>query len=143
MSLCDSTWIYPTLDSLCFLDLVDYFLFHVSKVFKYLFQCFHKSLLSSLSGSPIIQIMVHLMLYWRPFKMSSFFFSHYFSIFCFMAVISTILSCESLMYSSVSVILLLTPSSVLFYLFLKNLFDCSLVLLGLWLAFLISPSFFF
>ena len=76
--------------------------------------------LSSLSGSPIIRVMVHLMLSQRPFKVSSFFFFfHYFSIVCFMAVISTILSWKSLIYSSVSVILLLIPSSVLFYLFKK------------------------
>ena len=30
-----SPWIYPVWDSLCLLDLIDYFLFHVGKIFNY------------------------------------------------------------------------------------------------------------
>ena len=54
--------------------------------------------------------------------------SHFilFSVFCFAAVISTILSSRSLIRSSASVILLLIPSTELF------ICVCSLVLLGLW-----------
>ena len=34
-----SPWVYPIWDSLCFLDLIDYFLFHVGEIFNY---CFFK-----------------------------------------------------------------------------------------------------
>ena len=50
MSWCVPPWVYPALDSLCFLDLVDYFLSHVSKVFSYyLFEYFLRSFLSLFS----------------------------------------------------------------------------------------------
>ena len=35
MLWCVSPWVYPVWDSLCLLDLIDYFLFHVSKIFNY------------------------------------------------------------------------------------------------------------
>ena len=35
MSWCVSPWIYPVWDSLCFLDLIDYFLSHIREVFNY------------------------------------------------------------------------------------------------------------
>ena len=58
-----SPWVYPIWDSLCFLDLIDYFLFHVeefstiisSKNFSYPF------FFSSSSRTPIIGMLVHLM----------------------------------------------------------------------------------
>ena len=35
MSWCVSPWIYPVWDSLCFLDLIDYFPSHIREVFNY------------------------------------------------------------------------------------------------------------
>ena len=35
MSWCISPWVYPVWDSLCLLDLIDCFLFHVGKNFNY------------------------------------------------------------------------------------------------------------
>ena len=106
----------------CFLDLVDYFFSHVREVLclKILSSAIISSnIFSSLvylfssSGTPIIRTLAHLMLsQWSP-KLSSFLLI-LFSIFCFMAMISTILSSRSLIHSSASVILLLIPSSVLF-----------------------------
>ena len=37
LSWCVPPWVYPAWDSLCFLNLVDYFLFHVREVFSYYF----------------------------------------------------------------------------------------------------------
>jgi len=111
--------------TLCFLDLVDYLLSHVREVFGcYFLKYFLRSFLS---------------FFWDPYNVNLgtfnvglrslsgclhfFFFSFFFSIFCSAAVISTILSSKSLIHSSVSVILLLIPSSVLFI---------SVCSLGLW-----------
>ena len=77
--------------TLCFLDLVDYFLSHVREVFSYyLFKYFLRSFLSS-SGTPIMQMFLCLMLSQRSLRLSSSLFI-LFSIFCPAAVISTILS---------------------------------------------------
>ena len=35
MSWCVSPWVYPVWNSLCLLDLIDYFLFHVGEIFNY------------------------------------------------------------------------------------------------------------
>ena len=35
MSWCASPWVYPVWHSLCLLDLIDYFLFHVGESFNY------------------------------------------------------------------------------------------------------------
>ena len=35
MSWCVSPWIFPVRDSLCLLNLIDYFLFHVGEIFNY------------------------------------------------------------------------------------------------------------
>ena len=100
--------------TLCFLYLVEYVLPHVREVFSYyLFKHFLRSSLSSSSGTPIMQMLVHLMLFQRSLGLSSFLFN-LFSIFCSAAVISTFLSSRSFIHSSASVILLLIPSSVLF-----------------------------
>ena len=75
VSCCAPPWVYPAWDSLCFLDLVDYFLSHVWKVFRYyLFKYFLRSFLSSPSGTPIMQMLVCLMLFQRSLRLSSFFF---------------------------------------------------------------------
>ena len=73
------------LGSLCFLDLVDYFLSHVREVFSYyLFNIFSGPLLlSSSSGTPIMQMLVRLILSQRSLSLSSFFFHSFFYIlFC-------------------------------------------------------------
>ena len=99
---------------LCFLDLVHYFLSHVREVFGcYLFKYFLRSFLSSLSGTRIMQMLVCLMLSQMSLRLSSFLFI-LFSVFCPVAVISTVLSSRSFICSSASVILLWMPSSVLF-----------------------------
>ena len=73
--------------------------------------------LSSLSGTPIMQILVHLMMSQRCLSLPSFLFIH-FSIFCSVAVISTIPSSRSFFHSSSSVIsaIILVYYSLLFVL---------------------------
>ena len=59
VSWCVPPWVYPAWDSLCFLDLVDYFLSHVREIFSYyLFKCFLGSFLSSPSGTPIMRMLI-------------------------------------------------------------------------------------
>ena len=102
--------------TLCFLDMVDYFLSSAGEVFSYyLLKYFLGSFLSpsSPSGTLKMWILVHLMLSQRSVRLSSFLFI-LFSVFCFATLISTILSSRLLISSSASVILLLIPSSVLF-----------------------------
>ena len=65
------------------------------------------------SGTLIMWMLVHLMLSQKSLRLFSFPFI-LFSILCFEAVISTILSSRLFICSSTSVILLLIPSSVLF-----------------------------
>ena len=121
-----SPWVYPAWDSLCFLHLGGYFLSHVREVFDYnLFKYFLGSFLSSLSGTPIMQMLLRLMLSQRSLRLSSFLFI--FSLFCSMAVNSTILSSRSLICSYASVILLLIPAS-LFFISVIVLFICLFVL---------------
>ena len=64
---------------------------------------------SSSSGTPIIQMVVHLILSQRSVRWSSVLFI-LFTLFCSSEVISTILSSSSLICSSASDILLLIPS---------------------------------
>ena len=65
--------------TLCFLDLVDYVLFHVREVFSYyLFKYFLRSFLSALLGTPIIQMLVCLMLSQGSLRLSSFLFIFFF-----------------------------------------------------------------
>ena len=121
------------MDSLRFLDLIDYFLSQVGEVFNY---NFFKNFLSafffsSSSGTPITQILVCLILSQRSLRLSSIFIL--FPLFCSLAVISTILSSSSLIHSSVSVILLLVPSRVFF-----NISNC---VIHLCLFFISSMSF--
>ena len=67
-------------------------------------------------GAPIMWILVNVMLSQRSQAVFiyCFFFSFFFSILCFVAVVSTILSSRLLIHSSPSMILLLNPSSALF-----------------------------
>ena len=101
-----SPWVYPVWNSLSFLDLGGYFLSHVREIFVYnLFKYFLRSFLFFPSGTPIMQMLVCLMLSQRSLRLSSFLFN-LFSLFCSTAVISTILSSQSL-------ILLQPPNSPL------------------------------
>ena len=94
VSQCALPWVYPAWDSLCFLDFVDYFLSHVREVFSYyLFKYFLRSFLSS-SGTPVMLMLVRLMLSEKSLRLFSFLFI-LFSIFCSVAVISTILFSHS------------------------------------------------
>ena len=106
------------------------------------------------SETPIIQILV-LMLLQRSLRLSSLFFVCLFvfilfSLFCSASVISTILSSNSLIHFSASVIQLLVPFSAFFVLISVIAFSllivCSLVRLLLCYTFLKSsqsvPSFY-
>ena len=112
--------------TLCFLDLVDYFLSHVREVFSYyLFKYFLRSFLYFPSGAPKMQMFIHSILSQRSLRLSLFLFI-LFSVSCFVAMISAIQSSRSFIRSSASAILLWIPSSALF------ISVCSLVLVGLW-----------
>ena len=76
-----------------------------SKIFSYPF------FFSSSSGTPIIQMLVHLILSQRSLKLSSVIFLFY-TLYCSSEVISIILSYSSLICSSASGILLLIPCRV-------------------------------
>ena len=90
VSWCVPPWVYPAWGPLCFLDLDDNFLSHVQEVFSYyFFNYFLGAFLSSPSGTPITQMLVCLMLSQRSLRLSSFLFI-VFSVFCPVAVISTV-----------------------------------------------------
>ena len=76
-----------------------------SKIFSYPF------FFSSFSGTPIIQMLVHLILPQRSLRLSSVLFI-LFTLFCSSEVISIILSSSPLIRYSASDILLLIPSDV-------------------------------
>ena len=125
--------VYPVWDSLCLLDLIDYFLFYVGETFNYkLFKNFLiPFLFHSSSGNPIIHMLVHLILSQRSLRLSSVLFI-LFTLFCSSEVISTILSSSSLIHSSASDIVLLIPSRVfLISVIILSLYVYSLILLGL------------
>ena len=113
MSWCVSPWIYPVWDSLCFLDLIDYFLSHVREVFDYnLCKYFLRPFLFLFFFWDPYNSNVHeFMLSQRSLRLSSILFI-LFSLFCSPAVNSTILSSSSHICFSASVILLLVPSRV-------------------------------
>ena len=74
-----SSLVYPALGSLCFLYFVDYLISHIREVFSYyLLKYFLGSFLSSSLGTPIMQMLVHLMLSQQSLKMSPFFFHTFF-----------------------------------------------------------------
>jgi len=97
-----------------------------SKIFSYPF------FFSACSGTPIIQMLAHLILLQRCLRLSSVLFI-LFTLFCSSEVISTVLSSNSLIHSSASDTLLLIPSRV--FLISANVFlflyVYSLILLGL------------
>ena len=128
-----SPWIYPVWDSLCFLDLIDYFVSHIKEVFNYnLFKYFLSPFLFLFFWNPYnSNVGVKHMLSQRSLRLSSILVI-LFSLCCSAVVISTILSSRSLIRSSASVILLLIPSRefLISFIVLSSLFVCSLVLLG-------------
>ena len=89
-------WLYPAWDSLCFLPLVDYFLFHGSV--QLLALQILSRVFSVFSFWDFYNANVHLMLSQRSLRLSSFFSP----MFCFVAVISTIQFSRSLIHSSPS-----------------------------------------
>ena len=103
----------PVWDSLCFLDLGDYFLSSVIEILSYyvftyvlnpsLFYFWNPYNIISLDLTPEIFYTVFI-------SFNSFLF-----FFCSAAVISTTLSSNSLIHSFVSFILLLNPSSIFFH----------------------------
>ena len=117
-SQCVPPCVYPSWNSLCFLPFGDCFLSQVKKVFSYyLFKYFLRFFLSLFSFVvPYNALLVHLICP-RGFIDCLHFFSLFFSLFCSVALISTILSSGSLIRSSVSVTLLLIPSSIFIFYF--------------------------
>ena len=112
MSWCVSPWVYPVLNSLCFLCLTDYLLFHVGEIFNYnLFKIF--------------LILFLFLFFWDPYNSKAGVFDIvpevcetipiYFHSFYFILPFRsyfTILSSSSLIHSSASDTLLLIPSRV-------------------------------
>ena len=151
MSQSLSPWVYPVWNSLCLLDLIDYFFSHVREVCEYILcEYFLRPFpFSSSSGTCIIRMLVRLMLSQRSLRQSSILFI-LLSLFCSLAVISTILSFSSLIHSSPSVILLLIPSSVFlisvivlfitdFWSLLNVSFIFSILFRRSWIIFIIIP----
>ena len=91
---------------------LDYFLFHIGEIFNYnLFKNFLiPYFFSSASGTPIIQMLLHLIWSQMSPSLSSVLFI-LFPLFCSSKIISTVLSSSSLICFSASDILLLIPSS--------------------------------
>ena len=123
VSWCVPPWVYPAWEPLCFLDLDDNFLSHVQEVFSFLFfKYFLRAFLSSPSGTPIMQMLVCLMLSQRSLRLSAFLFI-LFSVFCSVAVISTLCPPGRLA----------VPLPQLFsYCFLLVYYSSLFVLVGLW-----------
>ena len=125
-----SPWVYPLWDSLCLLDLINYFLFHVGEIFNY--NLFINVLIpSSSSGTLLVWMLVCLIWSQRSLRLSSGLFI-LFPLFCCSEIISTILSSSSLICSSASDILLLIPSRV---------FLISVIVLSVYVYSVILPVF--
>ena len=132
MCLHVSPWVYAVWDSLCLLDLIDYFLFHLGEIFNYnlfkyflipsLFLFFFWDPYNSNGG---------LMLSQRSLRLSLVLFI-LFTVFCSSEVISTLLSFSSLICSSALDILLLILSQVfLISVIVLSLYVYSFILLCL------------
>ena len=74
MSWCVSLRVYPLWDSLCFLDLGDYFLSHLGKFLTIISSNIFSDpfFFSSSSGTPLIRMLVCLLLSQRSLRLSSF-----------------------------------------------------------------------
>ena len=114
MPWCESLSFHLICNSLCFLDLVMIFFPVLGKFSTIISSNIFSGpfFFSSSSETRIVQMLVHLMVYQRSLRVSSFLLI-IFSLFCSMADISTILYSRSLMCSSSSVLLLL----ILYFLF--------------------------
>ena len=122
MSCCVSPWVYPVWDSLCLLDLIGYFLFHVGEILNY-----------NLVKNFLIPFLF-LLFFWDPYNSNGAFDTvpevsetvlSSFHSFYFILLFRTyfhILSSSSLIHSSASDILLLIPSRVFFFTFFFHLF---------------------
>ena len=110
-----SPWVYPVWDSLGFLDLGDYFLSHFREVFSYYLLKY------------FLMAFLFVFFFWDSYdlnagesntvlEVSEIVFISFNSFFFFLSnsFISTILSSNSLILSSASVILLFVPSRVFF-----------------------------
>ena len=133
MSCHVSPWVYPVLDSLCILELIDCFLFHAGEIFNY--NLFKNFLIPFL----------FLFFFWDPYnlnvgefdiaqrflRLSSVLFI-LFTLFFSSEGIPTILSSSSQIHSSISDILLLIPSRIfLISVIVLSLYVYSLILLGI------------
>ena len=77
-----SSWVYPAWDSLCLLDLIDCFLFHVGENFNYnFFKSFLIPYFFSSFGTNVTLKLVHLILPQRSLRLSSVIFI-LFTLFC-------------------------------------------------------------
>ena len=130
VSWCVTPWVYPSWDSLCFLDVVEYFHSHVREVFSYyLFRYLLRSSLFSPFGTPIMWTLVYLVLFQISLKLSSLLYILVF--FCLVAVISTSLSSSSVICFPTSFSPLLTTSVYFSFqlLYSSILFSCLLYFL--------------
>ena len=109
VSQCVPPWVYPPWDSLCFLDLVDYF---PSQDREVVLSCYLFKYFLVFFWTLKMRMLVHLVLSQRSLMLSSFIFILS-SIFCSVTVISNFLSSRSFICGSASVMLLWITSSVL------------------------------
>ena len=112
-----SSWVYPIWNSLCFLDLGDYFLPHFREVFNYYLLKY------------VLMVFLFVFFFWDSYDSNVGTFNTVLEVseivlisfnsffFCFLSdsFISTILSSVLLILSSASVILLFVASRVFFY----------------------------
>ena len=96
MSQCVPLWVYPAWDSLHFLNLVNYFFFHVREVFSFISSKSFLSLfsLSPPSGTLIMWMLEHFVLSLGTFRLSSLFslysiLQYWFTPFCLPGHLST------------------------------------------------------
>ena len=128
-----SPWVYPVWDSLCLLDLIGYFLFHVGEIFNY-------DLLKKL-----LIPFLFLLFFWDPYHSNvvafyivpevsetvlSSFHSFYF-IFSLQKLFPPFYLPAQPIHSSASNILLLIPSRVFLISVIMLFVSASLILLGL------------
>ena len=118
-------WIYPVWDFLGFLDLGDYFLPHFREVFNYYLLKY------------FLMVFLFVFFFWDPYdsnvvvftivlEVSEIVISFNFSFFLSDSFISTILSSNSLILSSASVILLFVPSRVFYIIYCIIHYICTL-----------------
>ena len=119
-----SPWVYPVWDSLGFLDLSDYFLPNFREVFNYylLKYCLMVFLFVFFFWDPYDSNVVAFNIVLEVSEIVCISFNLFFSFFLSDSFISTILSSNSLIVSSASVILLFVPSRVFLISFIAVFF---------------------